>query len=103
MTSEKLSKWEGYVTWAEYWYNTAFQTPAGMTLFQALYGKDPLTIVSYEEGGSLNTQVDKALQDRDDLLRELKNNLSQAQLRMKNQADKKRRELEFIVGDWVFF
>ncbi|KAA3455755.1 Transposon Ty3-G Gag-Pol polyprotein [Gossypium australe] len=102
MTGDEPGKWEGYLAWAEYWYNTTFQTSTGMTLFRALYGRDPPTIVSYEEGGSLNTQVDKALQDWDDLLRELKKNMSQAQLRMKNQADKKRRELEFAAGDWVF-
>lgn len=36
------------------------------------------------------------------MLELLKNNLTAAQSRMKQQADKKRIEREFEVGDWVF-
>ncbi|KAL4378379.1 hypothetical protein GQ457_02G014110 [Hibiscus cannabinus] len=102
MTGDEPSKWDTYLPWAEYWYNTAFHASAGMTPFRALYGRDPPTLVSYVEGGSFNSQVDQALQDRDAVLRELKHNLSHAQLRMKNQADKNRREVELSVGDWAF-
>ncbi|KAL4297251.1 hypothetical protein GQ457_12G025690 [Hibiscus cannabinus] len=102
MTGDEPSKWETYLAWAKFWYNTAFQASAGMTPFRALYGRDPPTLVSYVDGGSLNPQVDTALRDRDEILRELKHNLFQAQLRMKNQADKRRREVELTVGDWAF-
>ncbi|KAH0730231.1 hypothetical protein KY289_001419 [Solanum tuberosum] len=67
--------------WAEYWYNTALQTSAGMTPFQALYGREPPTITRYIRGSSSS-----------DL----------AQARMKKLAEKHRSELEFAVGDWVF-
>ncbi|XP_039056307.1 uncharacterized protein LOC120199215 [Hibiscus syriacus] len=73
-----------------------------MTPFLALYGRDPPTILSYLEGSASNTQVDQALQDRDELLCVLKHNLVQAQGRKKNQADKHRRELEFEEGAWVY-
>lgn len=79
MTSDDLSKWEQYLAWAEYWYNIAYQTSAGMTPFRALYGRDPPTILNYLEGNSHNTQVDRTLQDRDELLRVLKHNLIRAQ------------------------
>lgn len=39
---------------------------------------------------------------RDNILGELKQNLLKAQLRMKEQADKGRREVEFHVGDMVY-
>ncbi|KAD4585551.1 hypothetical protein E3N88_23152 [Mikania micrantha] len=39
---------------------------------------------------------------RDEILKLLKVNLQRAQVRMKNQADQKRRELSFQVGDSVF-
>ncbi|GMJ02256.1 hypothetical protein HRI_003894800 [Hibiscus trionum] len=102
MTGDEPQRWESYLSWAEFWYNTAFQASAGMTPFRALYGRDPPTLISYAEGGAVNPQVAAVLHNRDEILRQLKHNLHQAQLRMKNQADKKRREVELQVGDWVF-
>ncbi|GMI86385.1 hypothetical protein HRI_002307800 [Hibiscus trionum] len=49
MTGDEPSKWENYLPWAEYWYNKAFQASTGMTLFCALYGRGPPTMVSYVE------------------------------------------------------
>lgn len=37
-------EWSPLLPWAEYWYNTALQAAAGMTPFQALYGREPPTI-----------------------------------------------------------
>lgn len=71
-----------------YWYNTAYQDSAGMTPFKALYGCEPPTIVSYTDGGSSNTQLDHDLNERDLLLRELRQNLFTAQNRMKMQTDR---------------
>ncbi|GMI79211.1 hypothetical protein HRI_001590400 [Hibiscus trionum] len=102
MVAEEPRKWETYLMWAEYWYNTAHQMSAGMTPFKALYGRNPHVLSNYIEGSSKNDQVSTTLNDRDAVLRELKHNLSQAQLGMKNQADQYRRELEFQEGYWVF-
>jgi hypothetical protein len=46
--------------------------------------------------------VDKQLQDRDDFLADIKDRLIQAQVTMKQYHDKRRREVEFNVGDWVW-
>ncbi|KAL4324042.1 hypothetical protein GQ457_11G007640 [Hibiscus cannabinus] len=102
VAEEDPSKWEHHLPWAEYWYNTAYQSSAGMTPFKALYGRDPPAMIDYLDQGSKNDQVHHDLQDRDELLRVLKLNLRKAQVRMKNHADKHRRELEFEVGSWVF-
>lgn len=42
------------------------------------------------------------LKERDEALRQLKFHLSRAQGQMKKFADRKRRHLQFEVGDWVF-
>ena len=42
------------------------------------------------------------LVDRDEALRQLKHHLLQAQQQMKKYADKKRRDVSFEVGEWVF-
>ncbi|KAL4352593.1 hypothetical protein GQ457_06G013560 [Hibiscus cannabinus] len=102
LTGDEPSKWEKYLAWAEYWYNTAYQVSAGMTPFKALYGRDPPTIVDYLEGASRNEQVNQELRDRDKLLRELKQNLTRARMQMKNQADKHRRKKELEEGSWAF-
>ncbi|VFQ92985.1 unnamed protein product [Cuscuta campestris] len=45
--------------------------------------------------------VDALLTERTELLRILRSNLERAQQRMREMANKKRRELSFAVGDWV--
>ncbi|KAL4290180.1 hypothetical protein GQ457_14G026510 [Hibiscus cannabinus] len=102
LTGDEPGKWENYLAWAEYWYNTAYQVSAGMTPFKALYGRDPPVIVDYLEGASRNIRINQELQERDTLLRELKQNLRIAQERMKNQAEKHRRETELDEGSWAF-
>uniref|UniRef100_A0A2N9FZ49 Chromo domain-containing protein n=1 Tax=Fagus sylvatica TaxID=28930 RepID=A0A2N9FZ49_FAGSY len=53
--------------------------------------------------GTAKTEaVDKELLTRDEILKELRQNTQQAQVRMKQNADKHRRDVEFAVGDWVY-
>ncbi|XP_075659320.1 uncharacterized protein LOC142629246 [Castanea sativa] len=47
-------------------------------------------------------EVDRSLIDRNQLLKELKENLQRANNRMKQYVDAKRREEQFLVGDWVY-
>ncbi|XP_038687346.1 uncharacterized protein LOC119996729 [Tripterygium wilfordii] len=94
--------WLKFLPWAEYSYNTAYHTASGMTPFQALYGRLPPLIQKYFPGSTTCDAVDHELITRDELLRLLKTNLQRAQLRMKNQADQHRREVQFEVGDLVF-
>lgn len=88
--------------WAEFWYNTAFQTSAGMTPFQALYGRKPPNIARNVLGSSSNDLIEQYMLRREDVLNLLKFNLSKAQTRMKTSADKGRTEDQFDEGDWVF-
>ncbi|KAI5447116.1 hypothetical protein KIW84_014824 [Lathyrus oleraceus] len=46
--------------------------------------------------------VVQELRDRDEALRQLKTNSLKAKEHMKYQADKRRKEVQFEVGDWVF-
>jgi hypothetical protein len=95
------TKWSLYLPWTEYWYNTTYHISTGMTPFQALYGRLPLTIPSYNEGISPVHELDQQLQDRDELVQQLKINLTCSINRMKQIADKKRRDVSFDVGDLV--
>jgi len=73
-----------------------------MIAFKALYGMDPPFLFQGATFPSKVEEVNNLTIDRDLMLDRLKSNLFQAQQCMKNQADKKRREVEFQVGDWVY-
>lgn len=73
-----------------------------MTPFQALYGREPPTILTYLEGSSSNGQLAQELLERDKLLKLLKHNLKKAQTRMKLQVDKHHRDLKLAVSNWAF-
>ena len=60
-----------------------YHISTGMTPFQALYGRLPPTIPSYNEGLLLVHEVDQQLQDRDELLQQLKVNFALSVNRMK--------------------
>ena len=100
--SQQSRKWHSFLPWAEYWYNTTYHSSTGMTPFQILYGRPPPTIPHYNEGFCPIQEVDKTLASRDAVLRQLKTNLHSANNRMKQQADSKRRDIDFQVGGMVF-
>ena len=100
-TFENLKGWYKALAWAEYWYNTAYHTSIQMTPFKALYGRDPPTLVRYQPEITDVPTVQEQLTARDELLRQLKDNLMKAQTYMKNQSDKKRQDVNLQVGDLV--
>ncbi|CAJ2656401.1 unnamed protein product [Trifolium pratense] len=100
-TFHNPKSWFKVMSWAEYWYNTAFQTSIGMTPFKALYGRDPPYLTKYEVQVDDPPALREELMERDQILQQLKTNLERAQQYMKQQADKHRREVSFKVGDLV--
>lgn len=73
-----------------------------MSPFKALYGRDPLTLLSSVEEESKIEKVNVLIREHNAILDELKENLQQAQNRMEKFANRKRREVHFEVGDHVF-
>jgi uncharacterized protein YhaN len=67
-----------------------------------LYGRASLLLVNYDIGVSLVSEVDKLLQDREELMKELKLNLQHSNNRTKQHADAKRQQVKFELGDWVY-
>ncbi|KAL0542645.1 hypothetical protein IC582_008834 [Cucumis melo] len=99
--NEKPKEWIKWLPWTEYWYNTTYQRSIGMTPFQVVYGRQPPTIVSYGSSPSKNSTVEEMLQERDIVLVSLREHLRLAQEQMKSYADRKRRDVEFSVGEYV--
>ena len=99
---EQPHSWHKFLHWAEYSFNTGFHTSTGTSPFKSVYGREPPTIQPYVQGETQIAELEEQLIKRDDMLKILKDNLLRAQSRMKAQADSKRRELQFNVGDLVF-
>lgn len=91
-----------WLPWAEYCYNTFFHTTLRTTLFQVVYGRVPLTLAPFVTGTSWTQTVDDMLRQRDIFLAEVRDRLLQAQAYTKRYYDANHRDLEFVVGDWVW-
>ena len=100
-TAENPTLWSSNLTRVEYHYNTSHHSAIGMSPFQALYGHPRLLIPVYVQGSTSVQAVDIALSARDALLQFLKQNLIQARNCMKPLGDRKRRDVEFQVGELV--
>jgi hypothetical protein len=88
--------------WAEYWFNTNFHSSTDKSPFEIVYGRAPPKLTRWVQGEVRVGAVQQDLLERDEALRQLRNQLQRAQEKMKNQADKKRVDRSFMVGEWVF-
>jgi hypothetical protein len=92
----QLSKWLALV---EYWYNISLQSALGRSL---LYGHSPRHFGLQPEDSCQVQELNSWLQERELMSQVIKHHLLRAQERMKLQADKKRSEIHFDIGDKVF-
>lgn len=83
---------------AQWWYNSTHHTSLKMSPFEAFYGYKPplLPIV-----GGLFTELsmEEYLQQRREVLQQLKQELASARNRMKQFTDRKRNDKELEVGE----
>ncbi len=102
MCFQHPQRWAKYLSLAEWWYNTNYHASLGTTPYRALYGiAPPSTLVATDNTATL-PEVKEWAQERERLTKELRDRLQIAQNRMKQQADKHRREKEYTVGSWVY-
>ncbi|MCH81804.1 hypothetical protein A2U01_0002597 [Trifolium medium] len=64
--------------------------------------RSPSVLARCVQGETRVEVVQRDLVDRDEALRQLKTQLLKAQERMRNQADKRRIDRNFVCGEWVF-
>ncbi|GAU25313.1 hypothetical protein TSUD_375770, partial [Trifolium subterraneum] len=99
--ADQPNSWVGWVHWAEYWFNINYHTSTAKTPFEIVYGRLPPQLKRWSQGETRVEAVQRELIDRDEALRQLKHQLMKAQERMKSQADRKREDRSFMVGEWV--
>ncbi|PNX78597.1 Ty3/gypsy retrotransposon protein [Trifolium pratense] len=100
--SYQPKSWSHWLPWAEFWYNSTYHISIDKTPFEVVYGRPPPTIVRFLSNETKVAAVALELQDRDEALNQLKLHLLRAQQQMKKHADKKRRSVQFDIGEWVF-
>ena len=87
------SDWEKCLPYAEFSYNNSYQASIKMSPFEALYGRPCKTPLMWSQPGERSFFDSAKIQDAEGVA-QVKENL--------RIADKRRRELEFNVGDFVY-
>ncbi|XP_068666491.1 uncharacterized protein [Aristolochia californica] len=63
--------WVKWLAWAEFYYNTSYDSTLGTIPFKVVYGRDLSRLLSYEPGASKVATLDQALAERDAMLSEV--------------------------------
>jgi len=95
-------RWIRWISLAEFWYNTSEHSALGKSPFEVLYGHSPRHFGLTDDMVSPVSDVTKLLEERSTMLAAVRQHLLRAQQRMKHQADKRRSERSFQVGDFVY-
>jgi len=94
--------WDKSLPYAEFSYNNSYQASLKMAPFEALYGRKCRTPLYWSQTGEsqlFGTDIIKEAERQVQIIRE---NLRTAQSRQKSYADKKRRDVTFQEGDYVY-
>lgn len=96
------SKWSEWLALAEFWYNTNLHTSLNKTPFEVLYGHEPRHFGISGYDSCAIPDLEEWLKQRKVMLGLLQQQLSKAQTRMKQQADRNRTDRSFEVGEKVW-
>lgn len=102
MSSACPTKWCKWLSLAEYWYNTTFHSALNKSPFEVLYGYKPKHFGIQDGTSETTPDLVQWLKEKEDMNKLVQQQLLRAQQRMKSQADKKRMERSFQVGDSVY-
>ncbi len=102
MCFERPRHWHKWLTLAEWWYNSTHHSSLGMSPFHALYGYPPPTNLVLNVNQELHASVEDWRVERERMMQVLRERLQEAQNRMKQNADKKRVDKVYSVGDMVY-
>jgi hypothetical protein len=94
-------QWLRWLPWAEYTYNTAYQTSLRDMPFRVVYGRDPPSIRSYEPGETRVAAIAQDMEAREAFLADVHYRLEQAQASQKLHYDRPHRQVSYQVGDWA--
>jgi hypothetical protein len=94
--------WDLYLPLAEFSYNNSYHSSIRCAPFEALYGRKCRSPILWAEIGETQLVGPEIVQEATDKIFQIKDRLKAARDRQKSYADKRRKPLEFEVGDFVF-
>jgi len=94
--------WSKWLSLCEFWYNSNWHASLGKSPFQVIYGREPRYFGITATNKIIAGDIQSWLAERSLVIASVRQHLLRMQQRMKSQADKKRVERVFAVGDRVF-
>ena len=94
--------WDDYLPLIEFAYNNSYHTSIGMAPYEALYGRPCRSLLYWAEVGEKSLIGPELIQNCSEKIKLIRKRLLIAQDRQKKYADRRRRPLEFNIGDHVF-
>jgi hypothetical protein len=95
-------KWDQHLPLAEFSYNNSYQESIKMSLFEALYGRPCRTLLSWSGSGEQVIFGPDIMTEPEEKVGQIRANILTVQSRQKSYTDKRRRPLEFEVGNHVY-
>jgi hypothetical protein len=96
------TKWEDCLPFAKFSYNNSYEASLQMAPFDTLYGRKCRTPLNWPETGDNKILEPNILQEAKEKVCMIRENFNAAQSRQKSYFDKRRRELTFQIGDFVY-
>ncbi|KAI3786520.1 hypothetical protein L1987_40263 [Smallanthus sonchifolius] len=93
--------WDSHLSLIEFSYNNSYHTSINMAPFEALYGLKCRSPIFWDEIGEAQITGPELIQETSDKIIQIRDNIRVARSRQKSYADKRRKPLEFQVGDLV--
>jgi hypothetical protein len=78
LVGDRPCSWLRWQPWAEFCFNSSYQTALKVTLFEVVYGRAPPPLFPNQAGMTRVVAVDRQLRDRDEFLIEIKDRLLQS-------------------------
>ncbi|KAI3725205.1 hypothetical protein L1987_64983 [Smallanthus sonchifolius] len=100
-TSMFWKSWDSHLPLAEFSYNNSHHTTIGMPPYEMLYGRRCRTPVCWGEIGQKELGSLEVVKETSERFDQIKARMKAAQDRQKSYADRRRRPIEFNVGDRV--
>ena len=95
--------WNKKLSLVELSYNNSHQASVGMTPYETLYRRKCRSLIYWYETGQTSLDQADFTKGTTEPVKMIRQRLETAQSRQKNYADKRRRLLEFQVGDAIFW